>query len=396
MERLDTITVDHIGADLREIALYNGLLITEPAERSTDYLLIDCQPGNYSPEQGGFVAELDAIGVSVEALESTCEMDFRPLLPCWISSVQQGRFFKRLVVFEPQAAPNEAARKAWQVFQALRLFAGNDGPSTLALGILSTHDGTNDTMVMLRVIVFAAASLAARAPWSTISIVVPPSVAGSVAPEFQTLKARYLDPPLAPATVLDEIGKIKKAWPLFDRTPLKSTVPPEDIGLTERQYTMVHEYTKVLYSYLNGLLRADDITSPQYAYFHATIEALSTGLAQMKKFRVTHAPVYRYLFTFPGIEELYAVGAIAQEASYTSTSRRSGLWSGDYRLIINSEIGKDIDVLSFYPNEDEVLFDFKMNHAIYKAELFVVPVVTTDIWSHETLPNTADIQYSHL
>lgn len=120
------------------------------------------------------MAELDAIGVSVEALESTCEMDFRPLLPCWISSVQQGRFFKRLVVFEPQAAPNEAARKAWQVFQALRLFAGNDGPSTLALGILSTHDGTNDTMVMLRVIVFAAASLAARAPWSTISIVVPP------------------------------------------------------------------------------------------------------------------------------------------------------------------------------------------------------------------------------
>lgn len=396
MELLNTITVDHIGADLREITLSSGLLITEPTELSVDYLLIDCQPGNYSPKQGGFVAELDAIGVSVKVLESTCEMDFRPLLPCWISSVQQGRFFKRLVVFEPQAIPDEAARKTWQVFQALRLFAGNDTASTLALGIMGTHDDNNDALVMLRVSVFTAASLAARASWSLVSIVVPDEMASSIAQEFQTLKARYLVPPLASAGVLDEIEQIKKAWPLFDRSPLKAAVSPEEVGLTERQYTMVHQYTKALYAYLNGLLRADDVTSPQHAYFHATLEALSTGLAQMKKFRVTQTPVYRYLFAFPGIEELYAVGAVAQEASYTSTSRRNGVWSGDYRLIINSSIGKDIDVLSYFPNEDEVLFDFKMNHAIYKVDLNVVPTVITEVWSHETLPNTTDIQYSHL
>ncbi|WP_459746638.1 hypothetical protein [Pseudomonas sp. 3A(2025)] len=119
------------------------------------------------------MAELDAIGVSVEALESTCEMDFRPLLPCWISSVQQGRFFKRLVVFEPLAEPNEAARKAWQVFQALRLFAGNDSPSTLALGILSTHDDANDNMVMLRVLCLPLPALQHARPGALSALSYP-------------------------------------------------------------------------------------------------------------------------------------------------------------------------------------------------------------------------------
>ncbi|WP_166358006.1 ADP-ribosyltransferase [Pseudomonas akapageensis] len=397
MAYIDSLDVDHIESDDRKINLISGDIFEVLASESVDYLLISTRAGNYDPVQGGLVKALAARGVSVEELERYPALDFRPMLPCWVSQPvagSQSLGFNRLAVFEPNAPDINAPVQAWKAFQALRLFNGAASTASAALPVLSSADGEANFRVMLRMLFFSAASLCARAPWSAINIVVDDDRREEAATEFAILKHRYANPPFSYLRVESRLVSFNKAFPpLAPRCP----VTPHACALTKRQRMALNVYTDYAHNFVNGPLRRGDVASPDYAEAHALIEAIGTALSQLRNY-TNPIPVNRYLNAFEGIEDLYQEGKVARELAFTSTSSNPDFsWRTDCKLQIKSGIGKGVSAFSSYPEEAEVLFDSDMLHLVTRIEDIIEnnhPVRLCH--SDETLANTANITFSHL
>ncbi|MFS2157473.1 ADP-ribosyltransferase domain-containing protein [Pseudomonas sp. Pseusp122] len=404
MERLNDLVIDHFDSDPRELVLARGSISELEQADAIDYLLISSRSRDYDPAQGGWVAELQEAGVSVELLEREPAMDLRPAFPCWISrdiATGPGRNFKRLVVFEPVDPHVFAARDLWMVFQALRLFAG-DGAGTeadvrVALPVLSSLAGQADFSVMLRMIFFAAASLASRARWRQITIIVSDERADQATADFSSLKQHYLSPPDEPEAIQALLASIKTRYP--DR--LKSVADAHEYGLTERQALAIYHYTRQSYIFINRALSRGDVTDPEFAYFQPLIEALGSGLAALANYS-PGVIVSRNLVAFPGVEDIYKVSNVVREAAFTSTTRDELPVVQDYKILLKGQIGKDIEAMSNFPEEREVLFDSAMLHLVSKVEeeewepLPGVPITFKVVTTDEVLANTSNIHFSHL
>lgn len=85
MKQLDSLQVDHCGRDPRHVTL-NRADIMDLYDASIDYLVISSRSRDYDLAQGGWVERLYGSGIDVALLESTCAMDFRSHLLCWIST----------------------------------------------------------------------------------------------------------------------------------------------------------------------------------------------------------------------------------------------------------------------------------------------------------------------
>lgn len=281
MGLLDSLAIDHVGADVRELILRHVDLSHLYEDAAGDYLIISILPNDYAPSQGGWVEQLAGHGIDVAALELDCAKDFRPALPCWISapaSAGVGWPFKRLVVFEPDNPARDTGVLLGKVFQAVQAYAGEDLPLRLATPLLSTQPDQADPDVVLRMTFFAASSLAARAPWQQIQLMVSTAQQAQAQATFIQLKASYIDPPTA---------TLGNAWlDAVKQQYAKSTAhqaarAPADFGLTPRQYAVLFAYTKNLYWYVNRALRADSIVDPVFIQYQASIEAIGTALSQL-------------------------------------------------------------------------------------------------------------------
>lgn len=398
MDVLDSLGIDHIGLEKRELILSKGDVAHLYQDAAVDYLIVSSLPNNYEPGQGGWIEQLVGHGIEVSALERECSVDFRPALPCWISApstVEQDWPFKRLVVFEPENAAQDAGSSLWKVFQAVQAFAGTDVPIRLAAPLLSTQPGQADPAVILRMMFFAAASAAARAPWVHMQILVSAAQQVQAQAEFAQLKASYIDPPTGALgnPWLDSI-KLKCAKKARRRQDAKD---PAAFGLTTRQFELLFSYTQNLYWYVNRALRADSITDPMFVQYQASIEAIGTALSQLPN--ATQWAVLRYMDIFEGIEDIYQVGTTVREMSYFSSTRNAeSPTRGDYMIQLgHHQLGKDISRISHVPTEEEVLFDSNMHHLISATDDIEeagrwVRYVTTD----EVLPNTVNRLFSHL
>lgn len=400
MDRLDSLVVDHFGNDVRELVLSRGRISELNAVDNMDYLLISSRSRDYDPAQGGWVSELYDAGLSVASLErDNVAIDFRPALPCWISERLMpvpGRQFKRLVVFEPPNPAEYAAEDVWMAFQALSIFvgadAGADADIRVAMPVLSSLAGEVDFSVMLRMIFFAAASLASRARWGHINVIVPEERSNQAQMEFALLKERYFLPPTLPTNLKALVASIKAQYP--DR--VERAADPAMYGVTERQAYAIYHYTWNSYFYVNRALRREDVTDPEFVHFQAFIEALSSGISNLINYWPGEV-VVRGVINFEGIEDIYKVSKVVREAAYTSTSWLEIPWSSDYLMQMRGQIGKHIEELSINPPEREVLFDRAMLHLVTEVEeLPDAPRPVKVVTSSEVLPNTSNIRFSHI
>lgn len=406
VDKLNRLVIDHIDVDVRELVLSRGTISELDTVDAIDYLLISSRSKDYDPAQGGWVAELYEAGISVEALEREPALDLRPLLPCWISKEiirKPGHYFKRLVVFEPIDPAESAAKDVWVAFQALRLFAGEsagaDADIRVAAPVLSSFAGEEDFSVMLRMIFFAATSLAARGRWGYITIIVPDERADQASTEFASLKSSYLSPPFEPEHIKALVAPIKAQYEHAHR--VERLAHAAELGLTERQAIAIYYYTVQSYIFVNRALRQEDVTDPEFMFFQPFIEALSSGLAALVN-HISGTRVSRNIAAFPGVEDLYKVSNIVREAAYTSTTLNEMPVAQDYKIMLKGQIGKSIEVLSHYPQEREVLFDRTMLHLISHIEDVYwesapgIPASFRAVTTDEMLANTSNIHFSCL
>jgi hypothetical protein len=408
MANLNSLRVDHLQPGSRVVNLSSGTLLEVLSDTPTDYLIISSKPNDYHPAQGGAVQELSDLKVSVAELEKNPAMDFRPLLPCWVSSPITTHGIGRLVVFEPHHTFIDQSTETWKAFQAVKLFSGSATPSTVAVALFTSPERTDDPSVSspkkiddpavrLRMAFYAAASLTARTESRAVNIIVPTATASSANGTFEVLKASYFETPDVPETTREKIEQLSIQHPGLKKTPAPKGVPPESLGLTERQYQALFDYTSTSYTWINRPLRAGDITAADFAYFQSSMEAISTGLAQMKNYLSNGLDLIRRLGTFPGIEDLFTVGATTIEAAYTSTSNNPDYpYNGDYQVKMLGHTGKYIAPLSNFPNEGEVLFDHGMGHLVFSIAPITDPAPMIEVRSNQVLPNTSNINFSQL
>lgn len=331
------------------------------------------------------------------ALEINCAQDFRPQIPCWISHPVETATplgFERLVVFEPEEPETQAAEQISALFLALLSFAGRAKPYRIAMPLLATEFAGVDERLMMRAQFYGAASLGARAPALKINIVVPDRQLQQGAAAFGELKTSYLNPPIAPPAWHALIAQLGKQYPDQHRAPPL----PAGWPLTPRQRDAIWQYTIMAYAHANEALRTDDIADERYATMHAFIEATSSGLAQLKNYDST-ARVSRFFLAFPGSDEIYDDGKVVVELAYSSSTKRGSIpaVAAGKTLRILSGLGKYIAPLSDYPEEEEVLFDFRMKHGITDRQP-PKPVESNYYYylTDEQIPNSLGVMYSHL
>ena len=397
MKIINSLLVDHLQPGDRTVDLRSGTLSELSTDTPVDYLIISCKPNDYNPDQGGAIKELADLNIYVSELAENPAMDFRPLLPCWISNPTSNNGIGRVVVFEPTYSFIEQSTQTWKAFQAVKLFSGNATPSTVAVALFTSDEKSANVSIRLRMAFYAAASLAARTESKTVTIVVPTAAESLANEAFEILKASYAETPNVPETVANKIKRLRASHPGLHENKLPKGVPPESLGLTERQYQALFDYTSTSFTWINRPLRAGDITAPDFAFFQSSMEAISTGLAQMKNYLSNDLDLIRRLAKFEGIEELFKIGATTIEAAYTSTSNNPDYpYHGDYQIKTLGHTGKYIASLSSFPNEGEVLFDHGMGHLVFSIEPIDEPESMIEIRSNQVLPNTSNITSSQI
>lgn len=108
-------------------------------------------------------------------------------------------------------------------------------------------------------------------------------------------------------------------------------------------------YSGSYYATLNAQMREGVMTPKQWDFAQSLNKALEklpnyTG----KVGRKTNLPADAFA--------KYKPGMVIEERAFTSTSTSSNVWSGTHTYEIQSKTGKDIEKLSKFPNEKEVLF----------------------------------------
>lgn len=352
---LDSFTVDHAGGGTRTIQLCSGDITQLAPADAVDFIAVSALPGDYSPSGGSVIAALAQAGVSVQQQSTNKAADYEPTMPCWVSQdvSSVGLNFNRFILFEPANPATQAGFAIPMIFRALSCFVGQVATS-IALPMVSTGSAGADFTIILRQLSFMGAHAAALAAWplSTIKLIVySPSEVPTAKSVFAAVKASYASPPQAMVAYHTQVAAV--AAPL--------ALPA---NMTQRQYNAVRAYTGSAYSPINAALRANNLANAQYQHWEATIEAISSGLAEL--------PPYQGLTlrgtTLPAsVIAQYRVGAIITHISFTSTSRTSP-WGGNSQLRITSVAGSDVESISHFPSEHEVLYDYGMTDQVTQVQ----------------------------
>lgn len=394
MNVLDSIAVDHVGVDPRTIVLCSGDIGSIPADIDLQYLAIACTPGEYAPEDNPVVAELDALGIQVAAVQKNfLQHDFRPCMPCWSSRrfTLASAHFRHLLVWEPQwlerSGNSTRLSDVHYAFQALNRLHGYAGGGT-AMFLLWPGINEDTAQDMLRMQFFSAVALAGRSAWSTLYLMVPPETASMAAAWFAVLAEQYRDPI---AAFLEDRANLPGKDSLLLGQGKKAA--DNDGQLTERQFQAIYAYTNYSYAGLRRALRRDDPRHPDFVKAQALMEATSTALSRLTNYagdRLIRA------FDLPEYPNgYYRDGYETRELAYCSTSLIQ-LPYGDWYLHLFTTLGKDIARYSMYPTEYEVLHDFAMTCVATHIEAHDDASSEGHVLAHERMPAHVGLRDTHL
>jgi hypothetical protein len=353
---LDSVAIDSGGAGARTLMLCQGDLAQMSSQDAVNFIAVSALPGDYTPSSGSLIGALAQAGVSVQQQSQNKAANYEPTMPCWVSQdvTSAGLNFNRFILFEPANPAALAAFDVFMIFRALLCFTGGAATS-IALPIVCTGSGGADFATILRQLFFMGAHWASFAAWpfSTIKLVVfSQSQVALAQSQFTAMKAGYLNPPLNPP-----------AYPA-----LASKIVADSVGadlpakMTQRQYNCIRAYTGNIYQGVNVAMRKHDYSASDYIYWLPTIEAISSGLLELPNYTSPN-PTLRGTSLPQSVINQYVVGATIDHFEFTSSSRDHP-FPGNTLLKIMSVEGKDVSAISFFPTEDEVLYDYDMTDSV--------------------------------
>ncbi len=137
--------------------------------------------------------------------------------------------------------------------------------------------------------------------------------------------------------------------------------PPED-----EEYASVVLYSNSAFRNLNKRLRGQELEKDglQDKELDVISNGIDSALKQMPKY---NKPVYRGANIDQSVIDLYKVGETIQEKAYVSTSKdKKAAFSGTARFVITPKSGVDIEGISSFKNEKEVLIPKGANFKVTK------------------------------
>jgi len=122
-------------------------------------------------------------------------------------------------------------------------------------------------------------------------------------------------------------------------------------NLSKVEATSIIAYTLNLYRTLNPASRINKLSKEQRSF----IERLHSSLDKMPKYQ---GVTYRKVELSTKDLERYKKGAVVTEGAFTSTTKKakSNDFNGNVKFVIVGKSGREIEDISFYPYEKEVLF----------------------------------------
>jgi hypothetical protein len=159
--------------------------------------------------------------------------------------------------------------------------------------------------------------------------------------------------------VLSKIGSgnpkyLKEAYDEL-KEEYKNKLTPTDAGY-------IQAYTGAAYREINKALRNNSVSVDQYKY----VKGLNAALDKLPEYKGT---VYRKTNLPAHVAESYKVGQVVFERGFTSTSKKEGVWAGEYRYVIEESIsGRDVQKISHHKSEYEVLFKANSEFIVTKRE----------------------------
>ncbi|MBB5939012.1 ADP-ribosyltransferase domain-containing protein [Streptomyces zagrosensis] len=382
MAKIDSFQVDRRGTDKPTVRFLWGDLTKMAAADAVDILVVSCLPDDYAASPGTLVDALDKAGISLKQLAEDKAKDYRPQLPCWISKPVKGgpgTQFKRILVFEPKEPVAEAVASVPAIFQALACFYSNE-VVRVATPLVCTGYRKAEPKVALSELAWAAARYASSntTKVTAVNIVTLTEKLGKqLVPTFRDIKGRYghvflLDLPGEYDTFVDQ------AKEKIDHKELPT-------GLTYRQALAVCIYTTDYYKAINSVLYKKKPTDPEYREMLPLIEAIDSGLWNMKRY-----PGKTYRGDKMSSERLgkHQVGAKIANRAYTSTSRLRSVaekFAKNAFLDIDGRTGVEVWDYSVFPAEEEVLFQRDFTYQVATRE--EDPKAFWNFTVHEILTN---------
>ncbi|UVK82194.1 ADP-ribosyltransferase [Pseudomonas sichuanensis] len=365
MSRLSEVIVDHVNSDARYLRLEKSVF--SEFDVPVDYLLVMTLPGDYtdaSSDQYPIVRYLRGVGVDLVQEHGRREVDMYPHMPCWVSSPLSSQPLKRLVVFECDRDSLDG-RYLWTAYETTRLAAGSVGSFKVVNAMLMGLDTQQPEFTyMLRQAFFASVSCAARVSLVEAYLLVEPDQGKVALEEFNSLSRVYMDPPSRPV----HLEALHRRLHLTNE--VKRQQRTAGLNLTNRQFDAIYRYTRTAYLSVNAALRKNDLTDPSYLNCQALIEAISSGLANLDNFIWTEGQgLFRSMSYFDGFDSVYRVGQRTRELAFTSTTKDASATvpGSGIRFYMSSHTGKEIELISDFPEEQEVLFDCGMQHMIMRV-----------------------------
>jgi phage-related protein (TIGR01555 family) len=121
------------------------------------------------------------------------------------------------------------------------------------------------------------------------------------------------------------------------------------VGLSVAEVALISAYTGSHYGPVNAQLRSGAITKQNYAYANRLDKAL-------RKLPASKGTTYRKANLPADVAAKYKPGMIIAERAFTSSSKQSHIWHGEYRYEIEGKSGRDVQNISTHKSEAEVLF----------------------------------------
>jgi len=347
------------GSSRRRVSLNTGDLSDLETSDGVNFLAVSAFPNTYSGDSW-LLDDLEAIGISVQALSTNKLADYRPDIPCWVSQVVPNANFQNLVVFEPSVPSVTAYGFTKYIFSAIRAIKGTPfTPTVVALPLVSTVDGGADESRMLRYIFYSAANSCGRMEeFSEIKIVLykTQTSVSDLAQVFATVKSAYEH------VLLNDYFQDYNSYSSQVQQQLSTVTLPS--YLTYRQAFGICMYTSNFYSTINGVLRTDNETTQDFVNLQALLEAIDTGLQNIPQ---TENTGYRAESSLSE-SRLLANEPTGQPVNiaYTSSAYAPGAWynGAPFQFQIASLKGVVIEQFSMFPSEQELLFIRLMKYVV--------------------------------
>jgi hypothetical protein len=139
----------------------------------------------------------------------------------------------------------------------------------------------------------------------------------------------------------------------------------EKYGLTQEEGAAIYAYTTNLYDKINPKMRSGKLTKKDEGF----ISVVEQGLAKLPAF---DGVTYRRIDLSKADLARYQVGSVVTENAFTSSSKKQGIkgFNGYVEFEIKGKNGKQIEKLSKYPQQYEVLFGEKTKFKVtnYKED----------------------------